>query len=109
MKKGLAAFLLLTAGGVATGHATDLKAGQKAASMCSVCHGKNGLSVNPEAPNLAGDSTIYIERQLKAYRGGERQHPQMTIIAQQLSDDQIVNLAAWYAAMQVSVVVPKVD
>lgn len=109
MKKVFAAFFLTLIGSVVSGHAADLGAGKKAANMCSVCHGKDGIAVNPEAPNLAGESAIYIEKQLVAFRSGERKHRQMSIIAQGLADEQIKNLAAWYAAMKVSVELPKVD
>lgn len=84
----------------------DLTLGKKKARMCNVCHGKNGLATNPEAPNLAGESSIYIEKQLLAFRKGERKHRQMTIIAKQLKDDDIKNLAAWYEAMKVTVELP---
>ena len=89
--------------------AADIRAGKKKAGMCNVCHGKNGLATNPEAPNLAGASAIYIEKQLVAFRSGERQHRQMTIIAKGLKDDDIKNLAAWYEAMKVTVELPKLD
>lgn len=89
--------------------AADLKLGKKKARMCNVCHGKNGLATNPEAPNLAGESSIYIEKQLVAFRKGERNHRQMTIIAKQLKDEDIKNLAAWYEAMKVTVELPKLD
>ncbi len=74
--------------------------------MCNVCHGKDGIAQNPEAPNLAGESAIYIEKQLVAFKRGERQHRQMSIIAKQLKDEDIKNLAAWYAAMKVTVELP---
>ena len=87
----------------------NLKLGKKKARMCIVCHGKDGLATNPEAPNLAGESAIYIEKQLVAFRKGERKHRQMTIIAQQLKDEDIKNLAAWYEAMKVTVELPNLD
>ena len=86
--------------------AADIKLGKKKARMCNVCHGKNGIATNPEAPNLAGESAIYIEKQLVAFRKGERTHRQMTLIAKQLKDDDIKNLAAWYEAMKVTVELP---
>lgn len=87
----------------------DLAAGKKKAMQCAVCHGRNGVAVNPEAPNLAGESSIYIEKQLKAFRSGERSHQQMTIIAKTLTDEEIENLAAWFSAMKVSVELPEVQ
>ena len=86
--------------------AADIKLGKKKARMCNVCHGKNGLATNPDAPNLAGESAIYIEKQLVAFRNGERKHRQMTLIAKPLKDDDIKNLAAWYEAMKVTVELP---
>lgn len=94
---------------ISNSHAADIKAGKKKAGMCNVCHGKNGIATNPEAPNLAGESAIYIEKQLVAFRSGERQHRQMTIIAKGLKDDDIKNMAAWYAAMKVTVELPKLE
>lgn len=88
--------------------AADIKAGRQKAMQCSVCHGRDGLAVNPDAPNLAGESAIYIEKQLKAFRSGARQNEQMTIMAKDLSDADIADLAAWYQAMTVKVTLPDV-
>ncbi len=86
--------------------AADIKQGKKSARMCNVCHGKNGVATVPDAPNLAGESAIYIEKQLVAFRKGERKHRQMSLIAKQLKDEDIKNLAAWYEAMKVTVELP---
>ncbi len=72
-----------------------------------VCHGLDGLAKNPDAPNLAGDSANYIRKQLDAYKSGERKDPQMTIMAKDLSDDDIADLAAWYSSLKVTVEMPK--
>lgn len=94
---------------LAPAQAADVKAGKSRASQCAVCHGRDGVATNPEAPNLAGEASIYIERQLKAFRSGERKHEQMSIIAQSLTDADIADLAAWYAAMKVTVELPKIE
>jgi cytochrome c553 len=60
----------------------------------------------PDAPNLAGESAIYTTRQLQAFRSGERQYEQMSIIAEGLSDEDIADLDSWYASMKVIVEVP---
>ena len=86
--------------------AASASAGREAAGMCSTCHGKNGLAVAPDAPNLAGMSPIYTEAQLKAFKSGERQHQQMSIIAQGLSDEEIADLAAWYSTIEVTATLP---
>ena len=61
--------------------------------MCAVCHGLDGIAQVPDAPHLAGESPVYLTSQLEAFRSGERQHEQMTIIAQGLSDEDIADLA----------------
>jgi cytochrome c553 len=91
----LAALGTMTAAAVA-----DPAAGRKKAQMCAACHGLDGVAKIPEAPNLAGESVIYIDRQLKAFRSGERKHPQMSIIAQGLSDEDIRNVADWYSSIK---------
>lgn len=102
------ALLSVSAALAPPGSAADIAAGKKRAMQCSVCHGPNGIAVNPDAPNLAGESAGYIERQLKAFRSGERKNEQMSIMAQALTDADIQNLAAWYSAMKVTVVLPEV-
>nr|WP_080571214.1 cytochrome c [Stutzerimonas stutzeri] len=77
------------------------------ASLCAACHGLDGSSRVADAPNLAGNGELYLSRQLKAFRSGERKHPQMSVIAAGLSDEGIGNLAAWYSAIKVSVKLPK--
>ncbi len=92
---------------VAPASAADIAAGRKKAAMCATCHGRDGIAVVPDAPNLAGDSPIYLEAQLKAFKSGERKHEQMSIIAQSLSDEDIGNLAAWFSAIKVTATLPK--
>ncbi len=87
--------------------AADPAVGKKTAAMCAVCHGINGLSKNPDAPNLAGDNANYLIKQLKAFQAGARQDEQMSIIAQSLSEDDIANLAAWYSSIKVTVEMPQ--
>lgn len=72
----------------------DAAAGKRKAAMCQACHGMDGIGTNPTVPNIAGDSETYIISQLQAFRGGAREHEQMSIIAQSLSDEDIRNLAA---------------
>ncbi|ACP21552.1 cytochrome c-554 (plasmid) [Sinorhizobium fredii NGR234] len=86
--------------------AGDPAAGKKIVGQCATCHGQDGVGRMPDVPNLAGESTIYLTKELNAYRSGERDHPQMSIIAKGLSDEQIADLAAWYAALKVTVEMP---
>lgn len=79
----------------------DANAGKAKARACAVCHGELGMSTLPEAPHLAGQPERYLAEQLKAYRSGKRTHEIMTLMARPLTDDDIADLAAWYASVQI--------
>jgi cytochrome c553 len=83
--------------------AQDAEAGKRAAVACQACHGPDGLSRLPDAPHLAGQPAPYLERALRAYRSGERRNEVMNIAAKPLSDQDIRDLAAYYAVIQISV------
>jgi cytochrome c553 len=88
-------------------HANDAAQGRaKADAACALCHGANGLATLPNAPNLAGQSAIYVSEQLKNYRSGKRQNEVMGMIAKQLTDSEITHLAAWFSSIKVSVEAP---
>lgn len=95
--------------GADPGAASDGAAGKAKAQQCAVCHGIDGLAKRPDAPHLAGESELYLRKQLEAFRSGARQHEIMTIIAEALSDEDIGDLAAWYASIKVSVELPKTE
>jgi cytochrome c553 len=86
-------------------HARDPVAGQKAAGACAVCHGPQGISQIPNAPHLAGQPALYVAEQLKNYRSGKRANEVMSVIAKPLTDQEIDDLAAWYASIQISVTI----
>ena len=88
--------------------AGDLKAGKaKAQAACQTCHGLDGKATIPMAANLSGQQKGYLIGQLKAYRSGKRRHEQMNIIAKMLEDDDIENLAAWYAGIKITIEAPR--
>jgi cytochrome c553 len=87
--------------------AGDVARGRQVAVQCAMCHGIDGLATRADAPNLAGESPFYLETQLEAFRSGRRQHETMTIIAAGLSEQDIADVAAWYAAIRVSVELPR--
>jgi len=78
--------------------AADAAAGKTKSAVCSACHGPAGVSANPMWPNLAGQKDQYLAKQIKAFRDGDRKDPMMSPMAMGLSDDDIANLAAYYAA-----------
>ena len=85
----------------------DLAAGKKqAAAMCRVCHGLDGIAKLPDAPNLAGQNELYLVRSLTAYKTGERKNPQMSVVAPTLGEEDIANLAAYYASIKIAVQEP---
>lgn len=96
---------LAAAGGAA--RADDVGAGRTKAQACAVCHGPLGLSTQPDAPNLAGQPAIYVSAQLRAYRSGARKHEVMSVMAKPLTDDDIAQLAAWFAAIRVEAAAPR--
>lgn len=68
-----------------------------APESCVGCHGINGLAEIEDAPNLAGETVMYIDTQLKAFRTGKRQSDIMSVVASELSDEEIRAAAEWYA------------
>jgi cytochrome c553 len=94
---------LLSAAAAGFAAETPLVSGDAAAGearyrqTCIVCHGEGGVGTLPENPILAGQHAEYLAAQLRAYRGGERENPLMTPMAN-LSDDEIANIAVYLAA-----------
>ncbi|WP_187429376.1 hypothetical protein ROLI_039280 [Roseobacter fucihabitans] len=99
-------FLVASASGTV---AADIQTGRELARQCSVCHGKEGVSNDPEVPIIAGQHAFYIEKSLKDYRSGARQDRRMTLIAQPLTDDEISDLAAWFEAIKITVELPEIQ
>jgi cytochrome c553 len=60
----------------------------------------------PNAPHLAGQQAIYVNEQLRNYRSGKRQNEVMNMIAKQLTDSEIAQLAAWFSSVKVTVEAP---
>jgi cytochrome c553 len=87
--------------------AGSVAAGRQKALACQTCHGLDGLSKIPDAPNIAGNPEGYLVKSLNAFRKGERKNDMMSIVVQPLSDQDVADLAAYYAAIEVSVKVPK--
>ena len=83
--------------------AADVKAGRQKALQCQTCHGLDGQAKLPDAPNLAGQGEIYLAKALKDYRSGARQNEMMSLVARNLKDEEIADLAAYYAAIPVTV------
>jgi len=75
----------------------DVSAGATKAATCTACHGLNGNSVNPEWPVLAGQNAAYLRDQITRFRDGKRANPLMQPMVQNLTDQDVADLAAFYA------------
>ncbi len=73
------------------------EAGATKAATCMACHGVNGNSVNPEWPSLAGQNAAYIAEQIRLFKANKRLNPNMNPQAAALTDEDIADLAAYYA------------
>ncbi|QSX37682.1 c-type cytochrome [Shewanella sedimentimangrovi] len=80
--------------------AADAEAGKAKAAVCAGCHGADGISFTPLYPNLKGQKAAYLEKQLHAFKDGSRTDPVMGPMAGPLSDEDISNLAAFYAGLK---------
>ena len=108
MKRALLAAVALAAAAAALpAAAQDVQAGARKAIACQTCHGMDGLSRLPDAPNLAGQPVGYLERALRAFRDGVRKNEMMSVAARTLSDQDIRDLAAYYGAIKLEVTLPK--
>ena len=90
----------------------SLKAGKlKAAQICSACHGLSGTAASggnsPLVPNISGQSKDYLIVKLKEYKTNKIEHPQMSMIAQMLSDEDIESVSTWYSSVKVKVFDPE--
>jgi cytochrome c553 len=73
------------------------EAGQARSVTCAACHGPDGNSANPAWPSIAGQNATYILKQLRAYKSGSRADPLMTGQAMPLSEQEMHDLAVYYA------------
>ncbi|MEE8343323.1 MAG: cytochrome c [Gammaproteobacteria bacterium] len=74
------------------------KAAEGGVSSCNGCHGLHGRG-DPENPRVAGMAEEYFIHQMNAFKSGEREHLMMQVVVQKLSDQDMVDLAAYYASL----------
>lgn len=94
-------FLVAASSGACS--ASDVKAGRIKAQMCQACHGMDGLSKTPDAPNIAGQTEQYLVAQLQAFKTGTRKSDAMSVVAPTLSDADVEDLAAYFSAIEINV------
>ncbi len=77
----------------------DPAAGKTAAAACAGCHGEKGISSTAETPHLAGQDAAYLRTAMLAYQNKTRKDETMATALASLSEQDIVNLAAYYASL----------
>ena len=80
-------------------HAADVAAGKAKAEMCAACHGENGISQMENVPSLAGQPDQFLQWQLVYFRAGSRKNEQMQPIVEEISNEDIRNLGAYFASL----------
>lgn len=90
----------LLAAGSADASASDVEAGRRKSAPCAVCHGVDGNTTVPGTPTLAGQPVFFTHWQLIKYRDGRRTDEPMAPFARNLSDADMADLAAFYAAQR---------
>ena len=79
--------------------AADLAAGKAKAELCAGCHGEGGISQTENIPSLAGQPDQFIQWQLVFFRAGTRKNEQMQPIVEQVNNEDIRNLGAYFASL----------
>lgn len=79
--------------------AADIQAGKVKAASCLACHGPDGIATIPGYPHLAGQKAAYLVTSLKSFKNGERTNSIMSPMAAPLSDEDIADLAAFFASL----------
>lgn len=99
MRHGVAGALVLALLTVPA-DAADLEAGKAKAEVCVGCHGENGISQTENIPSLAGQPDQFIQWQLVFFRAGTRKNEAMKPIVDELTNEDIRNLGAYFASLQ---------
>ncbi|MCA6063915.1 c-type cytochrome [Thalassolituus marinus] len=96
--KNLLISLIVSAGLMSVAHAGDAEAGKAKSATCAACHGADGNSMAPTFPKIAGQGERYLIKQIKDIRDGARSVPAMAPFVAGLSDTDVADLAAYFAA-----------
>ncbi|MBU2710818.1 c-type cytochrome [Zooshikella harenae] len=111
MKRVLFFSCILMMGVTGLVHATegDVTAGKAKSAVCSACHGATGISAAPTFPHLAGQGQRYLLKQLVDVKSGARDIPEMTGFVASLSEQDMADIAAFYASQKPPVGATKAD
>ncbi|WP_339668511.1 c-type cytochrome [Dasania marina] len=75
-------------------------AGQHIRGRCISCHGKEGITVNSQWPNIRGQNKAYMQKQLTDFRDGTRHSDVMAVIVKGFTDQQIADVAEYYSQLR---------
>jgi cytochrome c553 len=81
---------------------SNVAAGKEKSQVCAACHGVDGNSSNPIWPKLAGQHAEYIVKQLTDFKSGSRENVQMSPMAANLSEQDVLDLAAYYSSQKIN-------
>ena len=94
--------------GIAHAAGPDAATGAQISAQCAACHGADGMSVDTIIPNLAGQHYQYLLAQMNAFKQRTRSSPLMNELMRPMTEEQIKDVAAYYAGVQIQVkAVPK--
>lgn len=91
--------LALLALGALPANAADAAAGKAKAEICAGCHGDNGISQTENIPSLAGQPDQFLQWQLVFFRAGSRKNEQMQPIVEEINNEDIRNLGAYFSQL----------
>ena len=104
MKRLLVAAAFLALSLPAAAASGDAEVGKKKSTPCAACHGANGVSPSAEFPNIAGQYEDYLERALTHYKNGKRKNPIMQAQVKDLTQKDMLDLAAYFSHQKALVV-----
>jgi cytochrome c553 len=99
MQRMICVAVVATVFAMADASGADLAAGKSKSALCLACHNANGISSNPQYPNLAGQQVAYLLKQMQAFRSAQRSNATMNSMMKLLTDTDMQNLAAYYASL----------
>lgn len=83
----------------------------KVQTVCITCHGLNGQATGAGnsviVPNITAQHKNYLVSRLKAYKSGQIKHPQMSLVAEMLSEQDIENVSEWYSRIKIEITDPE--
>jgi cytochrome c553 len=103
MRKILTIGAIFAFAGTAWAAGPDAKVGGEISKQCAACHGNDGMSVDNNIPNLAGQHYTYLLEQMNAYKQKTRDNPIMNEMIGPLNQTQITDIAAYFSNIPVRV------